>query len=93
MGASGDDRCSSTASNPEPAVVLAGDVFYDAGTADRALGNLKALAEAGAEILIGDPFRAHLPERQLSLIARYEVADYATGGKAVTAGVFRLRRA
>ncbi|WP_246710436.1 class I SAM-dependent methyltransferase [Martelella soudanensis] len=93
LGASPDAQCNSAAANPEPTVVLAGDVFYDPTTAGRTLANLRALAEAGANILIGDPFRAHLPERQLSLIARYEVADFASAGKTVAAGVFRPRQA
>ncbi|WP_085986545.1 class I SAM-dependent methyltransferase [Martelella mediterranea] len=92
VGASGNAQCSSHAANPEPAVVLAGDVLYDAGTAERTLATLDAFAETGADILIGDPFRAHLPQRHLALVARYEVADFASGGKAATAGVFRLRR-
>ena len=72
---------------------MAGDVFYDPDTADETLSALRMLAETGADILIGDPFRAHLPQHHLALTARYDVADFASGGKAVTAGVFRLRRA
>ena len=93
MGARGDAQYSSHAANPEPAVVLAGDVFYDPKTAERTLATLNAFAETGADILIGDPFRDHLPLHELAVIARYDVADFASGGKAVTAGVFRLRRA
>ena len=93
MGASGNAQCSSHAASPEPAVVLAGDVFYDPKTAEQTLAALSTLAETGADILIGDPFRDHLPQQHLALIARYDVADFASGGKAVTAGVFRLRRA
>ncbi|MEO1985981.1 MAG: 50S ribosomal protein L11 methyltransferase [Martelella sp.] len=93
LGASGNARCNAAASNPEPTVVLAGDVFYDPETAERTLAALIALAETGADILIGDPFRDHLPLHQLTLIARYEVADFASGGKPSAAGVFRLRRA
>ncbi|MGV0819251.1 hypothetical protein V6766_15250, partial [Martelella sp. AMO21009] len=93
LGASGDNRDNSDASNREPAVVLAGDVFYDPDTADQTLAALRTLAETGADILIGDPFRAHLPQQHLALIARYAVADFASGGKPVTAGVFRPLRA
>ena len=93
LGASGDDRCNSPAANTQLALVLAGDVFYDPDIADQTLAALRTLAETGADILIGDPFRDHLPQQHLALIARYAVADFASGGKTVTAGVFRLRRA
>ncbi|WP_174801057.1 class I SAM-dependent methyltransferase [Martelella limonii] len=86
-------ECNAPAANPEPFVVMAGDVFYDARTAARTLENLNALADAGADILIGDPFRAHLPTEHLIPIARYAVTDFASRGKPVTAGVFRLRPA
>lgn len=76
-----------------PATVLAGDVFYDKGIARRSLAILAALGDAGADILIGDPFRIHLPVAQLSLIAQYDVADFASRGTLVAAGVFTLRRA
>ena len=92
MGASPDSQCNSPVANPEPAVVLAGDVFYDPKTAEQTLAALSTLAETGADILIGDPFRDHLPLHQLTLIARYEVADFASGGKPSAAGVFTLRR-
>ncbi|MGV0878808.1 50S ribosomal protein L11 methyltransferase [Martelella sp. FLE1502] len=93
LSASGDDRCNSPAANTQLALVLAGDVFYDPETADQTLAALRTLAETGADILIGDPFRDHLPQQHLALIARYDVTDFASGGQPVTAGVFRLLRA
>lgn len=54
-------------------VVLAGDVFYDKGFAERLLPWFAALKATGAEILVGDPGRAYLPKTDLDRLATYEV--------------------
>lgn len=54
-------------------VVLAGDVFYDAGFAHRLVPWLDSLAARGAKILVGDPGRAYLPKAGLEKLAVYEV--------------------
>ena len=54
-------------------VVLAGDCFYDARLADRALPWLRAAADAGALVLVGDPGRRYLPLDALDELAAYEV--------------------
>lgn len=54
-------------------VVLAGDVFYDRGFAERLLPWFAALKATGAEILVGDPGRAYLPKTGLDRLATYEV--------------------
>jgi predicted nicotinamide N-methyase len=54
-------------------VVLAGDVFYERAMARRVLAFLERAARAGAEVLVGDPGRAHLPVERLAEVARYEV--------------------
>ena len=54
-------------------VVLAGDVFYDAGFAGRLAPWFENLAVRGATILIGDPGRAYLPKSGLEKLAVYEV--------------------
>jgi predicted nicotinamide N-methyase len=54
-------------------LVLAGDVFYDEAMAAQMLTSLRALREAGAEVLIGDPYRSRLPEHALLPLATYEV--------------------
>lgn len=54
-------------------VVLAGDVFYDKGFAERLLPWFAALKATGAEILVGDPGRAYLPKTGLDRLATYEV--------------------
>lgn len=70
--------------------VLAGDVFYDAKTARLTLPRLRALAEEGANVLIGDPFRHHLPLHALEQIAEYAVPDMG-GGAPLRTGIFTLR--
>ena len=55
-------------------VVLAGDVFYDPGPATAALTALRRFAATGAEVLIGDIGRAHLPG-SLTPLATYPVRD------------------
>ncbi len=54
-------------------VVLAGDVCYERPMAERVMVWLKALAANGRLVLLGDPGRAYLPERDLEAVARYEV--------------------
>jgi predicted nicotinamide N-methyase len=54
-------------------VVLAGDIFYERDTAERALAFLSAQAASGATVLIGDPGRSYLPKDQLTKLAEYSV--------------------
>lgn len=70
-------------------VVLAGDVFYDAGVSALTLPALRAHAASGAVVLVGDPFRRDLPLDALDQLAEYIVPDM--GGGSVPAGVFALR--
>jgi predicted nicotinamide N-methyase len=69
-------------------VVCAGDIFYDAETAEASLAMLRAWRGAGARILIGDPWRRFLPAGSLRLLAEGVVQDF--GAAAVPAGVFTL---
>jgi len=64
---------------PEVDIVLVGDLFYDRDTAARVLPWLQACRAAGKTILIGDPFRAHLPQDSLRRVADYEVPDFGSG--------------
>lgn len=73
---------------PDVDVVLVGDLFYDRDTAARVLPWLQACRTAGKTVLIGDPFRAHLPQEGLQLITDYEVPDFGSGSG--RAGVFSL---
>lgn len=53
--------------------VLAGDIFYERETAERALAFLSKQATLGAAILIGDPGRSYLPKDRLTKLAEYSV--------------------
>ncbi len=79
---------------PPPAVdiVLAGDVFYAPEVAARVLPFLDRCLAAGIEVLIGDPYRAHLPEARLRLVAEYAVPDFGQPDAAAIrpSGVFEL---
>jgi predicted nicotinamide N-methyase len=54
-------------------VVLAGDIFYERDTAERALAFLSRQAALGAAILVGDPSRSYLPKDRLEKLAEYSV--------------------
>ena len=54
-------------------VILAGDIFYERDTAERAFAFLTRQAEAGATILIGDPGRSYLPKDRLIHLHEYSV--------------------
>ncbi|EKS33964.1 class I SAM-dependent methyltransferase [Afipia clevelandensis] len=54
-------------------VILAGDIFYERDTAQRAYDFLSEHAAQGATILIGDPGRSYLPRDKLRRIADYSV--------------------
>ncbi|MEU1838953.1 class I SAM-dependent methyltransferase [Micromonospora chersina] len=70
VAATGDDLLDSTASAD---LVLAGDVLYDAELAARVLPYLQRAADRGAQVLVGDPDRGHLPPDRLELVAAYPV--------------------
>lgn len=54
-------------------VILAGDIFYERDTAQRAYDFLSGHAARGATVLIGDPGRSYLPRDKLRRIADYSV--------------------
>jgi predicted nicotinamide N-methyase len=54
-------------------LVTVGDVFYDEKIAASMLTALSRLADAGAEVLVGDPRRAYLPVGALEVVASYDV--------------------
>jgi predicted nicotinamide N-methyase len=54
-------------------VILAGDIFYERDTAQRAFDFLQRHAVNGATVLIGDPGRSYLPRDKLRRIADYSV--------------------
>jgi predicted nicotinamide N-methyase len=58
---------------PDAQTILAGDIFYERDTAQRAFAFLSAQAMQGATVLIGDPGRSYLPKDRLRKIADYNV--------------------
>ncbi len=54
-------------------VILAGDIFYERDTAQRAFDFLTQQAARGGAVLIGDPGRSYLPKDRLARIADYRV--------------------
>lgn len=54
-------------------VVLVGDLWYEPELAARLAPWLRDLVARGAQVLTGDPGRAHLPTVGLAELARYEV--------------------
>jgi predicted nicotinamide N-methyase len=69
---SGDDLLAAAAA-PPAATILAGDIFYERDTAERAFSFLAAKAAQGVLVLIGDPGRSYLPKDKLRKIAEYQV--------------------
>ncbi|MGN9910486.1 class I SAM-dependent methyltransferase [Phytohabitans sp. LJ34] len=59
-------------------VVLAGDILYSPGLAERALPFLARAAARGALVLVGDPDRGHLPHDWLETVASYPVPIVGT---------------
>ena len=82
--------CADSLDGPAPDcdVLLVGDLFYDRDTAKRLLGLLYRCRDI--DILIGDPYRAHLPQARLLRLAEYDVPDFGASG-VQTSAVFRLR--
>lgn len=55
-------------------VILAGDVCYEEPMAGRVLAWLRAAADTGTRVLLGDPGRRYLPAHGLERLATYRVA-------------------
>jgi predicted nicotinamide N-methyase len=73
-------------------LVLAGDVFYEAGLAATMTACFEHWHAAGIAVLVGDVGRAWLPRPRLRHLADYRVADVgdAACAPARTAGVYRF---
>jgi predicted nicotinamide N-methyase len=76
---------------PDCDVILAGDVCYEETMATRMLGWLRAAADGGADVLLGDPHRRYLP-RDLRPLAAYPVQTSRELEPSTTteAAVFRI---
>ncbi|WP_406042871.1 50S ribosomal protein L11 methyltransferase [Micromonospora sp. NBC_00898] len=70
VAASADDLLDSTVTAD---LLVAGDILYDAALADRVLPFLQRAVAGGAEVLVGDPDRGHLPVGRLEVVASYPV--------------------
>jgi predicted nicotinamide N-methyase len=69
-------------------VILAADLFYDEVLARRTTGFLERCLDAGAQVLIGDPWRAHLPRERLQVLAEFSTADVGRSGQTQASAVF-----
>ena len=58
---------------PDVDVVLAGDCWYEAGLAERALPWLRRAQADGIDVIVGDPGRRYLPVDALIEVAAYDV--------------------
>jgi predicted nicotinamide N-methyase len=79
--------------SPATDVLLAGDVFYSPGVADRMAGVLRDRARSGARILVGDPGRGYFPERLLTRVAEYvvPVSTALEETETLATGVYEIR--
>jgi predicted nicotinamide N-methyase len=59
---------------PRYDVILAGDLFYERETAERAFAFLRHHAAAGTQVLIGEPGRSYLPQHRLRRCCEYSIA-------------------
>lgn len=74
-------------------VVMTGDGLYSPHLAEDMLRFLRGLRERGAEVLVGDPDRGHLPHAELRLLATYPIAEATLADAEIkTASVFRMSR-
>lgn len=69
------------ASPPEVDIVLAGDVFYTEDLARRVTDFLERCLRSNIDVLVGDPWRAFLPQTRLQLLAEYPGADFGNGDR------------
>jgi predicted nicotinamide N-methyase len=72
ISARGDDLLGGS-SIPTAQTILAGDIFYERDTAERAFAFLSGQAVRGATVLIGDPGRSYLPKDKLRKLTEYKV--------------------
>lgn len=73
---------------PQADVILVADLFYDAALAHRVTPYLDRCLAAGITILVGDPWRAHLPRERLNLLAEYPGIDFGGSASGATNAVF-----
>jgi len=69
---------------PQVDLIAVGDLYYERDLADRVTRFLDRCLNAGIDVLIGDPGRAHLRRSRLLTLAEYRVPDF---GLARDAGI------
>ena len=74
-------------------LIAAGDVFYNPEVGQRMLPFLQRCADAGMDVLIGDPERRDLPVDRLERLASYAVGDVgdARASAERVGSVYRLK--
>jgi len=78
---------------PEVDLICVGDLFYEAALAESVITFLDRCLAQGIAILIGDPWRAHLPTSRLRLLAEYAVSDFGEDiARTNPAGVFGFEK-
>jgi predicted nicotinamide N-methyase len=75
---------------PSVDLIVVGDLFYERALAERVTAFLDRCLACGIEVLIGDPWRAHLPRSRIRLLAEYSVSELGDPGNGATkpSGVF-----
>jgi predicted nicotinamide N-methyase len=72
-------------------LVMTGDGLYSPHLAEAMLRSLRRARERGAEVLVGDPDRGHLPRADLQLLGTYPITPATLADVEITtASVFRL---
>ncbi|HEX6682180.1 MAG TPA: 50S ribosomal protein L11 methyltransferase [Candidatus Limnocylindrales bacterium] len=73
-------------------VILMGDGLYDSEVAEAMLRFLRRQIDAhGADVLVGDPGRGHLPQGELRRLATYPLKEMSLADSVIkSAAVFRL---
>lgn len=66
---------------PDVAIVVVGDLFYEASLAERVSGFLDRCVRSDIQVLVGDPWRSSLPRTRLRLLAEYPGPDFGMGGR------------
>ena len=77
-----------TGEPPATDIICVGDLFYEAALAERVTAFLDRCLTRGIEVLIGDPWRAHLPQSRLRLLAEHAVPDFGAATSSRPSGVF-----
>ena len=77
---------------PDVDLVAVGDLFYEQALAGRVTAFLDRCLAAGIKVLIGDPYRAHLPLARLRVLAEYATPDFggARDAPMTSSAVFEL---